>query len=63
MICSPSSLEHFSIRLTLPVSSPGLTGQSSIPGRWVLDRPVNPRIKSGEGDDSTEVVQPDRKML
>src|ERR1700730_2958932 len=44
--------EHFSIRLTLPVSSPGLTGQSSILGRWLLDRPVNPRIKSGEGDDS-----------
>ena len=21
-------------------------------GRWLLDRPVNPRIKSGEGDDS-----------
>src|SRR5712691_9317022 len=46
--------EHFSSRLTLPVSLPGLTGQSSIPGLWLLDRPVNPRIKSGEGDDSTE---------
>jgi hypothetical protein len=31
------------------VSLPGLTGQSSIPGRWLLDRPVKP------GDDSTEV--------
>src|SRR5215467_8236792 len=30
-----------------PVSLPGLTGQSSIHGRWLLDRPVKP------GDDST----------
>src|SRR5258705_4730556 len=58
-----AELRHFSIRLTLPVSLPGLTGQSSIPGLWLLDRPVNPPIKSGEGDDSTEVGQPDRKML
>ena len=36
----------------LPVSLPGLTGQSSIPGQWLLDRLVNPPIKSGEGDDS-----------
>jgi len=36
----------------LLVSFPGLIGQSSIPGRWLLDPPVNPRIKSGEGDDS-----------
>src|SRR6266849_5388991 len=47
---SADSLEHFSIRLTLPVSLPGLTGQSSNPGRWLLDRPVKP------GDDSTEEV-------
>ncbi len=33
----------------IQVSLPGLTGQSSIPGRWLLDRPVKP------GDDSTEV--------
>ena len=58
-----AELRHFSIRLTLPVSLPGLTGQSSIPGLWLLDRPVNPPIKSGEGDDSTEVGQPDRKMV
>ncbi len=36
------SLERLSIRLTLPVSLPGLTGQSSNPGRWLLDRPVKP---------------------
>jgi len=29
----------------------------------LLDRPVNPPIKSGEGDDSTEAGQPYRKML
>jgi hypothetical protein len=40
------SLEHFTIRLTLPVSLPGLTGQSSSHGRCLLDRPVKP------GDDS-----------
>ena len=34
----------------IQVSLPGLTGQSSIPGRWLLDRPVKP------GDDSTEYV-------
>jgi len=28
------------------VSLPGLTGQPSIPGRWLLDRPVKP------GDDT-----------
>src|SRR5258708_31646333 len=28
------------------------------PGRWLLDRPVNPPIKSGEGDDSGEVSPP-----
>ena len=28
------------------MSLPGLTGQSSIPGRWLLDRPVKP------GDDT-----------
>src|SRR5262249_17445781 len=50
-------------RLALPVSLPGLTGQSSTSGRWLLDRPVNPPIKSGEGDDSTEVGESNRKML
>ena len=34
------------------VSLPGLTGQSSIHGRWLLDRPVKP------GDDSLEVAEP-----
>src|SRR6266446_6719489 len=47
---------------TLPVSLPCLTGRSSIHGRWLLDRPVNPPIKSGEGDDSTEAGRPNRKM-
>src|SRR5258706_14087320 len=42
----------FSIELTLPLSLPGLTGQSSIHGRRLLDRPVKP------GDDSTEAGQP-----
>jgi hypothetical protein len=32
--------------LSLPLSLPDLTGQSSIPGRWLLDRPVK------AGDDS-----------
>jgi hypothetical protein len=36
---------------------PGLTGQSSIRGRWLLERPVKP------GDDSTELGQRSRKML
>jgi hypothetical protein len=30
------------------VSLPGLTGQSSMPGRWLLDRTVK------SGDDSSE---------
>jgi hypothetical protein len=38
------------------VSLPGLTGQSSTHSRRLLDRPVNPRIKSGEGDDSVVAV-------
>jgi NAD(P)H-hydrate repair Nnr-like enzyme with NAD(P)H-hydrate dehydratase domain len=38
------------------LSLPGLTGQSSNPGRWLLDRPVNPPIKSGEDDDTTGMV-------
>jgi hypothetical protein len=29
------------------VSLPGLTGQSSIHGRWLLDRPVKPGDDSG----------------
>jgi hypothetical protein len=40
-------LRYFSIMLTLPVSLPGLAGQSGI-DRWLLDRPVKP------GDDRTE---------
>jgi hypothetical protein len=33
------------------MSLPGLTGQSSTPGRWLLDRPVEP------GDDSEVGLQ------
>jgi len=33
------ALEHFCIRLTLPVSLPGLTGQSSIPWSVVTGSP------------------------
>src|SRR5712692_5885537 len=44
-------MERFSIGLTIWVSLPGLTGQSSIHGRWLLDRPVKP------GDDSTAIGQ------
>jgi hypothetical protein len=29
------------------VSLPGLTGQSSTPGRWLLDRPIKPGDDSG----------------
>jgi hypothetical protein len=29
---------------------PGLTGQSSTPSRWLLDRPVKPGDDSGECD-------------
>src|SRR5215831_20886244 len=45
------AVSPFSITLTLGVSLPGLTGQSSIHGRWLLDRPVKP------GDDSTGQVK------
>jgi branched-chain amino acid transport system ATP-binding protein len=45
------NLGCFPIRLTLPVSLPGLTGQSSIHGRCLLDRPVKP------GDDRIEGVK------
>jgi hypothetical protein len=40
---SPKSvaLEHFPITLTLTMSLPGLTGQSSTPGRCLLDRPFS----------------------
>jgi hypothetical protein len=43
-------LERFPITLTLSMSLPGLTGQSSTLGRCLLDRPVKP------GDDSDEGV-------
>src|ERR1700720_4735960 len=33
-----NSPECFPVTLTLPVSLPGLTGQSSTHGRWLLDR-------------------------
>src|ERR1700730_2376615 len=46
-----------SIGLSLPVSLPGLTGQSSIHGRWLLDRPVKP------GDDSRTSVNLIKKAL
>jgi hypothetical protein len=45
------------LSLILPVSLPGLTGQSSTHGRCLLDRPVKP------GDDSMVGCQPNRKML
>src|SRR5215470_3103664 len=35
--------------IALPRLDRGLTGQTSNPGRWLLDRPVKP------GDDTTEV--------
>src|SRR5260370_36252531 len=37
--------------------------QSTIHGRWLLDRPVNPPIKSGEGNDRIEAGQPNRNPL
>src|SRR6266849_432141 len=40
-------------RFTLPVSLPGLTGQSSIPGRWLLDRPVKPGDDKHRGRSTT----------
>src|SRR6266853_1609833 len=56
------SLAHFSIRLTYSVlSSPspdligGLTGRSSNHRPWILDCPVNPPIKSGEGNDTRRI--------
>src|SRR5215831_3257488 len=44
------------------VSLPCLTGQSRIPGECLLDRPVNPPIKSGEGDDSLDGEAPSRRV-
>jgi hypothetical protein len=38
--------------LTLPVSSPGLTGRSSKHRPWILDCPVKP------GNDSLEDINP-----
>jgi hypothetical protein len=34
--------ERFPTTQTGRLSLPGLTGRSSTPGRWLLDRPVNP---------------------
>jgi hypothetical protein len=45
------SPEHFPFRLILPMSLPGLTGQSSIHGWCLLDRPVKP------GDDTDQPKQ------
>ena len=42
----------FQISSTQSASLPGSTGQSSTPGRWILDRPVEP------GDDSGVCVTP-----
>ncbi len=40
-------MEHF-YRVDIPVLSlPGLTGQSSIHSRWLLDRPVKPGDDTG----------------
>ena len=47
-----SGVERFPIAWASMVSLPRLTGQSSTPGRWLLDRPVKP------GDDS-EGYQPE----
>jgi hypothetical protein len=50
-------LELFSAKLTLPVSLPspdlirGLTGQSGIHGRCLLDRPVKASTSVQPGDD------------
>jgi hypothetical protein len=39
-----------------PLSLPGLTGQSSTPGRCLLDRPVKP------GDDSKVRIDPTKTL-
>jgi hypothetical protein len=44
-----SAAEALSDALTVSMSLPGLTGQSSTPGRCLLDRPVEP-------DDDSEGV-------
>jgi hypothetical protein len=44
-----SAAKALSDALTVSMSLPGLTGQSSTPGRCLLDRPVEP------GDDSEGV--------
>jgi branched-chain amino acid transport system permease protein len=39
------------------VSLPGLTGQSSIPGRWLLDRPVKPGDDTGDGVEQVKTLR------
>ena len=48
-------LRHYSIFRLNSVSLPGWTGQSSTPGRWLLDRPVKP------GDDRKHVAAEAKK--
>ena len=47
-------VQHFPFRLTLLGVIARLDRAIQYPRRWLLDRPVNPPIKSGEGDDKQE---------
>jgi putative membrane protein len=53
-VAAENRLKELPITLTLSVSLPGLTGQSSTRGRW-LDRPVKP------GDDREVCLDPNEK--
>src|SRR6266849_7601154 len=45
------------------VSLPGLTGQSSTPGRWLLDRPVKPGDDTGRVErDEKHFISPEETM-
>src|SRR6266849_2605919 len=43
------------------VSLPGLTGQSSVPGRWLLDRPVKPGEGKAAAPPTEEPNEPSHK--